>query len=59
MPAITKTIVDTMGAGDAFFSISSPILYLTKSIELASFVGNTAGAIQVGIEGLRYPINKI
>ena len=59
MPAITKTIVDTMGAGDAFFSISSPILYLTKSIELASFVGNTAGAIQVGIEGLRYPISKL
>ena len=59
MPAITKTTVDTMGAGDAFLSISSPILYLTKSLELASFVGNTAGAIQVGVEGQRHPLNKL
>ena len=59
MPAITKTTVDTMGAGDAFLSISSPILYLTKSVELSSFAGNIAGAIQVGVEGLRYPLNKL
>jgi len=59
MPAITKTTLDTMGAGDAFLSISSPVLYLTKSIELASFVGNTAGAIQVRIEGLRHSLNKL
>ena len=59
MPAITKTTVDTMGAGDAFLCISSPILYLTKSVELSSFVGNTAGAIQVGVEGQRHPLNKL
>ena len=59
MPAITKTTVDTMGAGDAYFAISSPVLYLTKSIELSSLVGNTAGAIQVGIPGLGNPLNKL
>ena len=59
MPAITQPTVDTMGAGDAYFAISSPVLYLTKSIELSSLVGNTAGAIQVGITGLGNPLNKL
>ena len=59
MPAITKTTVDTMGAGDAYFAISTLVLYLTKSIELSSLMGNIAGAIQVGITGLGNSLNKL
>jgi len=59
MPAFAKTTVDTMGAGDAYFAMSSPVLYLTKSIELTSLIGNIAGAIQVGITGLKYPLSKL
>ena len=59
MPAFTKTTVDTMGAGDAYFAMSAPVLYLTKSIELTSLIGNIAGAIHVGIAGLKYPLNRL
>ena len=59
MPAFTKTTVDTMGAGDAYFAMSAPVLYLTKSIELTSLIGNIAGAIHVGIEGSKYPLNRL
>ena len=59
MPAITNTTVDTMGAGDAYLALSSPVLYLTKSVELSSLFGNMAGAIQIGSAASKYPLNKL
>ena len=59
MPAFTQTTVDTMGAGDAYFAMSAPVLYLTKSIELTSLIGNIAGAIHVGITGSENPLNRL
>ena len=46
-----------MSAGDAYFIMSAIILYLSKSLKLASFGGNLAGAITVGVEGC-VPIDK-
>ena len=46
-----------MSAGDAYFVISSMMLYLSKSLQISSFTGNLAGAITVGVAGC-VPIDK-
>lgn len=51
IPTFTNVVVDTMSAGDAYFVISAIILYLSKSLKLASFTGNLAGALTVGVAG--------
>ena len=57
IPSFTNVIVDTMSAGDAYFVISSMMLYLSKSLQISSFTGNLAGAITVGVAGC-VPIDK-
>lgn len=58
IPAFTRTVVDTVGAGDAFLSISSPCVAMGVPIEQAGFTGNAAGALKVGIVGHRSSIEK-
>lgn len=58
VPALTSTIVDTVGAGDAFFAITAPLIAQGIPMELAGFVGNAAGALKVGIVGHRTSVNK-
>jgi rfaE bifunctional protein nucleotidyltransferase chain/domain len=53
VPALTNTIVDTVGAGDAFFAVTAPMVARGVSIADAGFLGNAAGAIKVGIVGHR------
>ncbi len=57
MPSFTNVVVDTMSAGDAYFALSSMLIYLSKSVELSAFVGNLGGAITVGVPGC-VPIEK-
>jgi bifunctional ADP-heptose synthase (sugar kinase/adenylyltransferase) len=52
-PAFSKKIVDTIGAGDAFLSITSPLAYINSPPEIIAFLGNIAGAIACS-----YPCNK-
>lgn len=52
-PALTENIVDRVGAGDALFAISAPLVYAKMDPELISFVGNVAGALQVQVVGNR------
>lgn len=59
IPAFTRTVVDTVGAGDAFLSIASPLVAAGTPLELVGFVGNAAGAIKVGIVGHRRSIEKV
>jgi rfaE bifunctional protein nucleotidyltransferase chain/domain len=58
IPAFTKTVVDTVGAGDAFFAVTSPLVAAGGAMDLVGFVGNAAGAIKVGIVGHRQSIEK-
>ncbi len=53
VPVFSSKIVDTVGAGDAFFSITSPCAFARWPIELVAFIGNVAGALAVGIVGNR------
>lgn len=58
IPAFTGNVIDTVGAGDAFLSITSPIVAAGTPLELAGFIGNAAGALKVGIVGHRKSIEK-
>lgn len=58
IPAFTNTVVDTVGAGDAFLSITSPIVASGAPLDLIGFIGNAAGALKVGIVGHRHSIEK-
>ncbi|MCG8512109.1 MAG: PfkB family carbohydrate kinase, partial [Rhodospirillales bacterium] len=59
VPAFTKTVVDTVGAGDAFFSVTSPIAAAGGAIDRVAFIGNAAGAIKVGIVGHRSAVERV
>jgi rfaE bifunctional protein nucleotidyltransferase chain/domain len=59
IPAFTKTVIDTVGAGDAFFAVTAPLVAAGGSIVDAGFVGNAAGAMKVGIVGHRQSVEKI
>lgn len=58
VPAFTKTVVDTVGAGDAFLSVTSPLVAAGVPLEHVGFVGNAVGAIKVGIVGHRSSVDK-
>jgi rfaE bifunctional protein nucleotidyltransferase chain/domain len=59
VPAFTKTVVDTVGAGDAFLTITAPLVAAGGDITDVAFVGNAAGAIKVGIVGHRSSVEKV
>lgn len=59
IPAFTKQVVDTVGAGDAFFAVTSPLAALGVPMDLVGFVGNAAGAIKVGIVGHRRSVERV
>lgn len=59
IPAFQTSVADTMGAGDAFFALASPMLAVGADCHTAGFVGNVAGAITIGIVGHRRYLNKL
>lgn len=58
-PAFTKTVVDTVGAGDAFFAVTAPLAAAGAEMDQLTFIGNAAGAIKVGIVGHRRSVEKV
>jgi sugar/nucleoside kinase (ribokinase family) len=56
-PTFSKNIVDTMGAGDAFFAVTAPMAK-TGSIEDLLLIGNAAGAVKCSILGHRDSVSK-
>jgi len=59
VPAFTHNPLDTIGAGDAFLSLASPMAALGASMRDVAFVGNIAGGIKVGIVGHRQSVDKV
>lgn len=59
VPALTNSIVDTVGAGDAFFSVTAPLAAAGASMGDIGLIGNAAGAMKVGIVGHRSSVEKI
>lgn len=58
-PAFTHEIVDRVGAGDAYLSLSSLILAKNNDLNLASFIGSVAAALDVGIIGNKESVDKV
>lgn len=58
IPAFTNSVIDLVGAGDAFLAVSAPLAAVGASMQDIGFAGNVAGAIKVGIVGHRESIDK-
>jgi rfaE bifunctional protein nucleotidyltransferase chain/domain len=58
VPAFANSVVDLVGAGDAFLATSAPLAAVGGSMRQIGFVGNVAGALKVGIIGHRTSIDK-
>lgn len=50
-PVVDDKVIDTIGAGDAFFSTSSIFSKYVSDNSFLSFVGNIAGSMKIRIEG--------
>ncbi len=59
IPAFTKQVIDTVGAGDAFFGITSLLAARSVPSEFLGVVGNAAGAMKVRIVGHRKSVEKV
>ena len=57
-PSLEHEIVDTIGAGDALFSVATLAAFSELPIDLATFMGQLAGAQAVKIPGNSQPIDK-
>lgn len=57
-PILTNNVVDTVGAGDAVFAITSLFVYSNSKNELIPFVANSAGGLEVNIMGNKEFITK-
>lgn len=57
-PIFSSKVVDTIGAGDAYFAFTAPLALGGVPLDLVSFIGNAAGAIAVKIVGNRRPVEK-
>lgn len=59
LPAVAGKVVDRIGAGDAFLSVSSLFAALGAPLEIVGFAGNAAGALAVASVANRDPIDSI
>ncbi|MFP3153781.1 PfkB family carbohydrate kinase [Lachnospiraceae bacterium ZAX-1] len=58
-PAMTLQVKDTIGAGDAFFSVASLCATVDAPVEIGTFMGNIAGALAANIIGNKESIDKV
>lgn len=57
-PIFSTKVIDTMGAGDAFFAFTAPCFARGLPLDIVSFIGNAVGALAVQIVGNKKPVEK-
>ena len=57
-PAMTLTVKDTIGAGDAFFALASLSAKLELPLPVGSLLGNLAGSMAANVLGNAEPVEK-
>jgi len=57
-PPFEVNVIDTIGAGDAFFSLASMAAALDLPVDMATFMGQLAGAQAVKIVGNATPVKR-
>lgn len=58
-PAVTLTVKDTVGAGDAFFAVAGLYAAVGAPMEVCNFMGNVGGALGANIVGNREAVEKV
>ena len=58
IPPLVTDVTDTVGAGDAFFSVAGLAAVSRLPLDVATFIGQLAGAQAVNIVGNERPISK-
>src|SRR5262249_28798031 len=56
-PALSLRIVDRVGAGDAYFAVTSLLRYKEHAPDVVGFLGNCTGALAVEIVCNREPVD--
>lgn len=59
VPALSSRVVDRIGAGDAFLSLSSVCLARGLDSQIANFIGSVAAAMDVQIVCNREPVDAV
>jgi rfaE bifunctional protein nucleotidyltransferase chain/domain len=57
-PVFSREVVDTTGAGDAYFALTAACACQGYSPELVGFIGNVIGALAVRIIGNKQPVSQ-
>jgi len=57
-PIFSSKVIDTVGAGDAFFAFTAPCMAQKIPLDLVSFIGNIVGALAVQIVCNKRPVEK-
>jgi rfaE bifunctional protein kinase chain/domain len=57
-PIFSSKVIDTIGAGDAFFAFTAPCFSQGMPLDLISFIGNVVGAIAVQIVGNKRSVER-
>ena len=58
-PAFAYKVVDSIGAGDAFFAFVAPCFSSGMPQDMVSFIGNAVGSLATQIVCNREPVNKV
>jgi len=58
-PALAINVIDPIGAGDAFFAFTSPLIAVGLPQDLVVFIGNAVGALAVQIICNRDPVDVV
>lgn len=59
IPAVTLHVKDTVGAGDAFYSLAALCAVNKVPIDIATLIANVAGAIKTNLVGNSKPVAKV
>lgn len=59
MPALLLRVKDTIGAGDAFYSLAALAAAQKVPLDMATLLANTAGALKANIVGNKEAVKKI
>ena len=57
-PIFSSKVIDTIGAGDAFFAFTAPCFANGMPLDFVSFIGNAVGALAVQIVCNKKPVEK-
>src|SRR3989338_9216059 len=56
VPALTQSIVDRVGAGDALFAITAPCIFSGMDLTESTFIGNVAAGLKLQMVANKKPI---